>query len=90
MRAVGLEGHSAGVGRDPKFDSSFIAKCESFFRGLSGKKKGSIDIINFGQSRHHLSIPIGYGEEDWLDIASGKVTNIGLPKSRGFVPLSNL
>jgi hypothetical protein len=61
-----------------------------FFRGLSGKKKESTDIINFGQSRHHRSIPIGDGEEARLDIASGKVTHIGLPKSRGCVPSSNL
>jgi hypothetical protein len=58
-----------------------------FFRGLSGKKKESTDIINFDQSRHHRSIPIGYDEEVYMDIASGKVTNIGLPQSRGFVPL---
>jgi len=49
---------------------------------LSAKKKASTDIINFGQSRHHRSIPIGYGEEARLDIASGKVIHIGLPKSR--------
>jgi hypothetical protein len=41
-----------------------------FFRGLSVKKKESTDIINFGQSSHHRSIPIGYGEEAYLDIAS--------------------
>jgi hypothetical protein len=61
-----------------------------FFRGLSGKMKESTDIINFGQSRHHRSIPIGDGEEARPDIASGKVTHIGLPKSRGCVPSSNL
>jgi hypothetical protein len=56
-----------------------------FFRNLSAKKRESTDIINFGQSRHHRSIPIGDGEEARLDIASGKVANIGLPKSRGFL-----
>jgi hypothetical protein len=59
-----------------------------FFRGLSGKKKVSTDIINFGQSRHHRSIPIGYDEEAYMDIASEQVNNIGLLQSRGFVPLS--